>query len=121
MALLRKMSFDSLVCIGAVMGRFGVGETWKGVEVTRFDGIKPGLLDREADTGMIESHQCSHAREINAAWVKGPSRFCCFNCHRHFLVGTVHVGDVAGLAGFVHGLEVLVRNYRWRWRCGQRW
>ena len=40
MAWLHNMSLDGLVCVRAVAGRIGVGETWKGVEVTRFDGLK---------------------------------------------------------------------------------
>jgi hypothetical protein len=50
------MTHDCFVCIRAIFGGIGVCEAFKGVTVAGFDGIKPGLFDWEAKTGMIESN-----------------------------------------------------------------
>ncbi len=68
--LLGKMACDCLVSIRTVHGCIGVGEPIKGVAVAGFDGVKPSLLDRKAQAGMIESNQGANARGIKAAWVK---------------------------------------------------
>jgi hypothetical protein len=64
------MAHDHLVVIRTVPGRIGVGEATKGVSVAGFDSIKPSLLDRESQTGMLEPNQRTNAGEIKAAWVK---------------------------------------------------
>jgi hypothetical protein len=68
--LLGKTAHDHLVSIRTVPGCIGVGEAIKGVAVASFDGIKPSLLDRKAQTGMIESNLGIIVGEIKAAWVK---------------------------------------------------
>ena len=50
------MTHDCFVCIWEIFGGIGVCEAFEGVTVASFDGIKPGLLDWEAKTGMIESN-----------------------------------------------------------------
>ena len=54
MALLGKMAHDCFVCIQTILGGIGVGDALEGVTVAGFDGIKPGLVDRKAKTGMIK-------------------------------------------------------------------
>jgi hypothetical protein len=67
---LGKRAYDCLVSIQTVPGCIGVGEAMEGVAVAGFDGIKPSLLDRKAQAGMIETSQGTNAGEIKAAWVK---------------------------------------------------
>ena len=64
------MALDHLIGVRTVLGRIGVSEALKGAAVTSFDCIKPSLLDREAQAGMIEPNQGTNAGEIKAAWVK---------------------------------------------------
>jgi len=54
LALLGKMAHDRFVCIQTILGGIGVGDALEGVTVAGFDGIKPGLVDRKAKTGMIK-------------------------------------------------------------------
>ncbi len=68
--MLGKMAHDHLVSIRTVPGCIGVGEAIKGVAVSGFDGIKPSLLDRKAQAGMIETNQGTNAGEIKAVWVE---------------------------------------------------
>jgi hypothetical protein len=70
LTLLGKMAHDHLVSIRTVPGCIGVGEAIKGVAVSGFDGIKPSLLDRKAQAGMIETNQGTNAGEIKAVWVE---------------------------------------------------
>jgi len=55
------MAHDRFVCIRTILGGIGVGEALKGVTVAGFDGIKPGLFDWKAKTGMIKSNQGANA------------------------------------------------------------
>ncbi len=68
--LLGKMAHDPLVSVRTVSGCIGGGKAIEGVAVASYDSIKPSLLDRKAQAGMIESNQCTNAGEIKAAWVK---------------------------------------------------
>ncbi len=68
--LLGKMVHDCLVSIRTVPGFIGVGKAIEGVAVASLNGIKPRLLDRKAQAGMIETNQGTNAGEIKAAWVK---------------------------------------------------
>jgi hypothetical protein len=70
LVLLGKMAHDCLVSICTVPGCIGVGEAIEGVAVAGFDGIKPSLLDRKAQAGMINSNQGTNTGDIKAAWVK---------------------------------------------------
>ncbi len=69
MALLGKMVYDCLIGVQTVPDCIGVGEALEGVAVAGFDSVKPSLLDREAQAGMIESNTGTNG-EIKAAWVK---------------------------------------------------
>ncbi len=64
------MAHDCLVRVWTVPGSIGVGEAIKGVAVASFDRVKPSLLDKEAQAGMIETNQGTIAGEIKAGWVK---------------------------------------------------
>jgi hypothetical protein len=64
------MPHDHLVSVRTVPGCIVVDEAIKGVVVTCFDGIKPRLLDRKAQAGILETNQGTNAEEIKAAWVK---------------------------------------------------
>ena len=64
------MTHDRFVRIRTILGSIGVGKTVKGVTVSCFDGIKPGLLDWKAKTGMVKSNKGSNAGEIQAAWIE---------------------------------------------------
>ncbi len=68
--LLGKMAHDCLISVRTVLGRIGVSGALKGVAVAGFDSVKPSLLDRESQAGMIEPNQGTNAGEIEAAWVK---------------------------------------------------
>ncbi len=68
--LLGKMARDFLIGVRTVLGHIGVSEALKGAAIAGFDCAKPSLLDREAQTGMIENNQGANAGEIEAAWVK---------------------------------------------------
>ncbi len=68
--MLGKMAYDPLVSVQTVPGCIGVGVAIEGVAVAGIDGIKPHLLDRKAQAGMIETNQGTNAGEIKAAWVK---------------------------------------------------
>jgi hypothetical protein len=68
--LLGKMAHDCLISVRIVPGCIGVGDAIKGVVVAGFDGVKPSLLHRKAQAGMIESNQSTNAGEVKAAWVK---------------------------------------------------
>jgi hypothetical protein len=50
------MTHDRFFHIRTILGSIGVGKTVKGVTVSCFDGIKPGLFDWKAKTGMIKSN-----------------------------------------------------------------
>ncbi len=63
------MAHDCLVSSRTVHGCIEVGEAIEGVAVAGFDGVKPSLLDRKAQAGMIETNQGTNAGEIKAAWV----------------------------------------------------
>jgi hypothetical protein len=47
------MPHDCLVGVGTVSYCIGVGEALEGVAVPSLDGLKPGLLDQEAQTSMV--------------------------------------------------------------------
>ena len=70
MALLGKMAHDRLIGVRTVLGRIGVSEALEGVAVAGFDRIKPNLLDREAQAGMIEPNQGANAGEIKIVGVE---------------------------------------------------
>ncbi len=57
MKLLGKMAHDCLLSIQTVLGCIEVGEAIEGIAVAGFDGIKPRLLGRKAQAGMIETNQ----------------------------------------------------------------
>jgi hypothetical protein len=103
--LLGKMAHDRLIGIRTVFGRIGVGEALEGVPVAGFDSVKPSLLDKEAQAGMIEPNQGTDAGEIKTAWVKwgtwglagqGNSLGC-----------VLYVLDQAGNPGCVSGQDAL--------------
>ncbi len=71
MALLGKMAHDCLVSIRTVPGCIGVDEAIEGLAVASFDGVKPSLLDRKAQAGMIESNQGTNAGEIKCVGQMG--------------------------------------------------
>jgi hypothetical protein len=71
LVLLGKIAHDCLIGIQTVLGRIGVHEVLKGVTVVGCDSIKPSVLDREAQAGMIEPNQGPNAGEIKALWVNG--------------------------------------------------
>ncbi len=53
LVLLGQMPHDCLVGVGTVSYCIGVGEALEGVAVPSLDGLKPGLLDQEAQTSMV--------------------------------------------------------------------
>ncbi len=67
---LGKMANNRLIGVRTVLGRIGVSEALEGVTVAGFDSVKPSLLDREAQTGMMKPNQGPDAGEIKAAWFK---------------------------------------------------
>jgi hypothetical protein len=67
LTLLGKMAHDCIIGIGTVPGSIGVGEALKGAAVAGFDSIKPSLLDREAQAGMIETNQ---APMMGRSWLR---------------------------------------------------
>ncbi len=99
------MAHDCLVSVRTVPGYIGVGEAIEGVAVAGFDGIKPSLLDRKAQAGMIESNQCTNAGEIKAAWVKWGT--CGTGCQGNSLGCTVQVVDQAGYLRRAGGKDAL--------------
>ncbi len=95
------MAHDCLVSVWTVPGCIGVGEAIEGVTVAAFNGVKPHLLDRKAQAGMIESNQGTNAGEIKAAWVKWGT--CGTGGQGNSLGCTVQVVDQAGNPGRVSG------------------
>jgi hypothetical protein len=85
------MTHDCFVCIWEIFGGIGVCEAFEGVTVASFDGIKPGLLDWEAKTGMIESNKDPNAGKIKALWIKGST--CSPGCKGNSLGSTADVVD----------------------------
>jgi hypothetical protein len=55
----------------AISCHIGVTETIEGVAVTSLNGIQPRLLDREANTGMVEGHKGADAGNVEGSWVVG--------------------------------------------------
>ncbi len=74
LTLLGEVAHDRLVGVGTILGRIGVGEALKGVAVSGFDGVQPGLFDREAETGVVKNNQGANAWEIKASRVEGSTR-----------------------------------------------
>ena len=99
------MSQDHLVGIWAIAGHIGVGQAIKQVTVSRFDGVKPCLLDWKAKAGMVEADQGTDAGEIHAARVKSCAGGA--GCQGHGLSGTVEVEDRAGFAAWANGMDAL--------------
>ncbi len=103
--MLGKMAHDCLISSWTVPGSIGVGEAIKGVAVAGFDIIKPSLLEREAQAGMIEPNQGTNAREIMAAWVKWGD--CGTGSQGNSLGCAVQVVDQAGNLGRVGGKDAM--------------
>ncbi len=70
MALLGKMAYDRLIGVRTVLGHIGASVALEGITFAGFDCVESSLLDREAQTGMIEPNQGINAGDIKAAWVK---------------------------------------------------
>jgi hypothetical protein len=113
-----------VIIIRTVPGSIGVGEAIQGVAVAGFDSIKPSLLDREAQAGMIEPDQGINAGEIKASWVKWGT--CSMGGQGNSLGCTIQVVDQAGNPRRVRGKDALVgmrvhcrrhgwRNDHWGW------
>ncbi len=118
------MAHDCLISIQTVPGSIGVGEAIEGVAVSGFDSIKPSLLDRKAQAGMIETNQGTNAGEIKTAWVKWDT--CGTGGQGNSLGCTLQVLDQAGDPGHVSGKDALAgmrvhchrhdwRNDHWGW------
>jgi hypothetical protein len=100
------MAHDCLISVQTVPGYIGVGETIEGVAVVAgFDSIKPSLLDREAQAGMIDTNQGTNAGEIKAAWVE--SGTCGTGGQGNSLGCAVQVVDQAVNPGHVGGKDSL--------------
>jgi hypothetical protein len=106
--LLGQMPQDCLVRIGTVSCCVGIGEALKGVTVSGLDSLKPGLLDREAQTSMVETHQGANARKVEAPLVK--SGVCSLGSHGHGLGRLVQVVDGDLLPSFVGSVDALARG-----------
>ncbi len=59
--LLGKISQDYFIGVGTISCHDGVCETVKGVTVACFNGISQHLLDREAQTCMVEANEYADA------------------------------------------------------------
>ncbi len=101
------MAHDHLLSIRTLPGCIGVDKAIEGVAVASFDGVKPSLLDRKAQAGMIESNQGINAGEIKAVWVKWGT--CGTGCQGNSLGCTVQVVDQAGYPGSADGQDALAR------------
>ena len=99
------MTHDHFVRIRTILGSIGVGKTVKGVTVSCFDGIKPGLFDWKAKTGMIKSNEGSNAGEIQAAWIEG--RTCSSCCEGESLGNAIDVVHRTGGPGRAGGEDPL--------------
>ncbi len=64
--MLGKMAHDCLISVWTVLDRIEVSEALEGVAVSGFDPVKPSLLDRETQAGMIEPNQGTDAGKIKA-------------------------------------------------------
>jgi hypothetical protein len=105
LAFLDQMSQDGLVGIRTIAGYIGVGQAIERVAVSRFDSVKPCLLDWKAKAGMVEANQGTDTGEVHAARVK-----CCaggVGCQGHGLSGTVEVEERAGFALWAKGMDAL--------------
>ncbi len=108
LALLGQMPQDCLVQVGTVSCRIGVGEANEVVTVPSFDGLNPSLLDREAQTCMVETHQGADARKVEA--LQNKSSVGSLGSHGHGLGCLVQVVDRNILPGLVGSVDALARR-----------
>ncbi len=114
MALLGKVAHDRLVGAGTILGHIGVGEALEGVAVAGFDGVQPGLFDREAETGVVKTHQGANAGQIKAARVEGSTSGS--GSQSYSLGCAIEVVNRAGSPGDAGGKESLAGMWQARGR-----